>query len=179
MTRKILFMVRDYSATHLQSEDSAVLQELLENCADYFDMVYGLPPAASEAQVLLTETPPAKNPEDKFLVGLWDPGQKLIAVLDVVRDYPVLAEWFVGLLLVDPSYRQQGIGCKMYKAFEQWAIQRGAQYIGLGVVEQNKRAYDFWQRLGFEAQEKRLPKRYGNKENVVFVMKRSLRIDDA
>jgi ribosomal protein S18 acetylase RimI-like enzyme len=78
-------------------------------------------------------------------------------------------------MLLLTAYRQQGVGRKMYQAFEQWAIQHGAQHIGLGVVEQNKHAYFFWQRLGFEEQEKRPPRRYGNKENVIIVMKRSLK----
>lgn len=98
----------------------------------------------------------------------------IIGVLDVIRDYPASGGWFVGLFLIDPMYRQQGLGRKMYQAFEQWAMRRGARQIGLGVVEQNTRAYDFWQRLGFEEQERRPPKRYGNKENVVIVMKRML-----
>jgi ribosomal protein S18 acetylase RimI-like enzyme len=97
--------------------------------------------------------------------------------LDAVRDYPAPGEWFRGLLLVDPTYRQEGVGSKLYQAFEGWAMQRGAQHIGLGVVEQNKRAYVFWQRLDFEEQEKRPPRRYGNKEHVVIVMIRRLSSD--
>lgn len=80
MTRESLFRVQDYPATHLQPEDSAVLQGLLENCTDYFDLVDGLPPAASEAQGLFADKPPTKTLEDKFLIGLWNPVQKLFGL---------------------------------------------------------------------------------------------------
>ena len=174
MTREVLFKVRDSSATLLQPEDSAVLQKLLETCVDYFDLVYGFPPSDSESQELLVDKPPAKTLEDKFLIGLWEADQKLIAVLDIVRDYPASREWFVGLLLIDPKYRRHGLGRAIYQACEGWAMQQGAQHIGLGVIEQNEHAYLFWQQLGFMEQSRRPPRRYGNKEHVVIVMKQSL-----
>ncbi len=174
MTREILFRVQDYSATYLQPGDSATLQELLEHCADYFELVYGLPPAATGAQELFAEKPPAKTLEDKFVIGFWDDAERLIGVLDTVRDYPQPGEWFVGLFLITPAYRQHGVGHMTYQVFERWVVQRGARQIGLGVVESNRRAYDFWQGLGFEVVEKRPPARYGNKDNVVIVMRRLL-----
>lgn len=175
--REVLFIFQDYTTTYLQPEDRAILQRLLENCADYFELVNGLPPTDFEAQELFENKPPTKTLNDKLVIGLWNNAEKRIGVLDAIRDYPRPGEWFIGLLLIDPMYRQYGIGQRMYQAFEQWAVQHGACYIGLGVVEQNTRASVFWQRLGFEVVEKRLPKRYGNNDNVVVVMRRSLQTE--
>ena len=177
ITREILFTFQDHTTTYLQPQDRTVLQRLLENCADYFELVNGLPPTGSEAQELFENKPPTKTQIDKLVIGLWNNAEKLIGILDAIRDYPQPGEWFIGLLLIDPTYRQHGIGQQMYQAFEQWAVKRGARYIGLGVVEQNTRASEFWQRLGFEIVEKRLPKRNGNKESVVVVMQRSLQTE--
>ena len=174
--RETLFTFQNHTAAYLKSEDSPILQPLLENCADYFELVNGLPPTGSEAQELFKAKPPTKTLTDKLVIGLWNDAEKLIGVL-VIRDYPQPGEWFVGLLLVDPTYRQHGIGQQMYQAFEQWAVTRGARYMGLGVVEQNTRAFEFWQRLGFEVVEKRLPKRDGNKDSGVVVMRRSLQVE--
>jgi ribosomal protein S18 acetylase RimI-like enzyme len=175
--RETLFTFQDHTATYLQPEDGAILQRLLENCADYFELVNGLPPTGSEAQELFEAKPPTKTFGDKLIIGLWNNAEKLIGVLDVIRDYPQPGEWFVGLLLIEPTYRQHGIGQQMYQAFEQWAVMGGARYMGLGVVEQNTRASEFWQRLGFEVVEKRLPEKDGNKESVVVVMRRSLQVE--
>ena len=173
VTRKILFTFQDHTATYLQPEDKAILQRLLENCADYFDLVNGLLPTGSEAQELFEAKPPTKTLNDKLVIGLWNSATKLIGVLDAIRDYPQPDEWFIGLFLIDPAYRQNGIGQQTYQAFEHWAVKRGAKYIGLGVVEQNACAFEFWQRLGFKIVEKRLPKRNGNQESVIIVMRRS------
>jgi ribosomal protein S18 acetylase RimI-like enzyme len=177
INRETLFTFQDYTATYLQPEDRAILQRLLENCSDYFELVNGLPPTGSEAQKLFEAKPPTKTLTDKLVIGLWNDTEKLIGVLDVIRDYPQPGEWFVGLLLIDPTYRQHGIGQQMYQAFEQWAVTHGARYMGLGVVEQNTRASEFWQRRGFEIVEKRLPKRNEDQERVVVVMRRSLQAE--
>ncbi len=155
MNRKILFKVQGILATYLNPEDGALLQGLLENCADYFELVHGCPPAESEAQVLFEDKPPTKTLKDKIVIGLWDTEQKLIGVLDSIKGYPSQSEWFLGLLLIDPAFRQQGLGRKVYEAFEQWITRQGAIQIGLGVVEQNQRGITAgravvlrWQRNG-------------------------------
>lgn len=161
----------------LQPGDEALAQALLEACADYCKLVTGLPPGPSDAVSLLVERPEGRGPEDKFVFGVFSEPTGLIGVLDVIRDHPNPRDWFIGLMLFGPSHRSQGLGRQLYLAFETWAAQQGAQSILLAVVDQNERACRFWKRLGFEPIEKRPPRRYGNRENVVIVMKRSLSLE--
>jgi ribosomal protein S18 acetylase RimI-like enzyme len=158
----------------LQPGDEALAQALLEACADYCQLVTGLPPGPSDGMSLLVGRPEGRGPEDKFVFGLFTQPARLIGVLDVIRDHPNPRDWFIGLVLLGPSHRSQGLGRRLYLAFETWAVQQGVRSISLGVVEQNERAYRFWSRLGFEPIEKRPPRRYGNRESAVIVMKRSL-----
>jgi ribosomal protein S18 acetylase RimI-like enzyme len=174
MPRKNLFKIQDTQARVLDPEDGILLQGLLEKCTDYFELVEGCPPAASAAQDLFIDKPPEKTVEDKFLTGLWEPVQKLIGVLDVVRNHPSPGEWFVGLLLIDPAYRRRGLGRRVYQAFEQWVISQRAEQIGLGVVAENRCALDFWHSLGINVTEERAPTRYENRDNIVIIMKCSL-----
>jgi GNAT superfamily N-acetyltransferase len=91
-----------------------------------------------------------------------------------IRDYPVLNSWWLGLLLLDPEYRNQGLGRRIYQSFEEWASHQGAERIFLGVLEENQKAYRFWCSLGFELVEKQTKSKLGNVKHVVITMKRNL-----
>ena len=42
-----------------------------------------------------------------------------------------------------------GFAHRLHEAYERWAIDRGARWLRLGVVEVNRRAEAFWRRLGY------------------------------
>jgi GNAT superfamily N-acetyltransferase len=174
MTRPEPFSLPGYQVAYLQTGDLASLQDLLERCEDYFFLASGTPPGPSEAINLLSDCPPGKDLESKFALGVWLAAGKLIAVLDVLQDYPGKGDWWLGLLLLDPHYRSQGLGRSLFTAYENWAYDHGVQNLYLGVLEANPRAKCFWQNLGFEAIERRSPSRFGQREQVVIVMKYAL-----
>jgi RimJ/RimL family protein N-acetyltransferase len=169
-----LFKVPGCQVEQLQPEDTAVLQALLEKSSDYSQLVTGSPPGPSAADSLLTDCPEGKTPGDKLVIGIYTELKDLIGVLDVIRDYPAQHDWWLGLLLFDPQYRGQGLGQHVYRAFEKWVSQQGAQRVYLGVVDQNQGAHRYWKMMGFEAVEKQPARRFGNGEHVVIVMVRTL-----
>jgi ribosomal protein S18 acetylase RimI-like enzyme len=168
-----LFKISGYPVRYLQSEDTVILQALLERSSDYALLATGLPPAPSAASSLMTSCPEGKTLSDKAVIGFFTEGQDLIGVLDVVQDYPSQADWWLGLLLFDPAHRSQGLGQRVYHAFEGWASQQGARCIYLGVIKENQSAYRFWRKMGFEPME-RQSKQFGNKEHVVITMTHNL-----
>ena len=176
MTHPEPFGVPGYQVAYLQTGDLASLQDLLGRCGDYFKLVSGAPPSPSEAENLLTDCPPGKDLESKFVLGVSQAGGKLIAVMDVAQDYPEEGDWWLGLLLLDPHYRSQGLGRSLYTAFESWARNNGVQNMFLGVLEANPRARRFWQCLSFEMVERRPAALFGDREHIVIVMKRSLNV---
>jgi GNAT superfamily N-acetyltransferase len=159
-----------YRTRPLSPEDAAILQSLLERCADYSLLVTGSSPGPSAAASLLADRPEGKNLRDKLVIGLFTETQSLIGVLDAVRDYPAPDEWWLGLLLLDPPHRGQGLGQRIYQAFESWAVKQGARSIYLGVVEENRDAYRFWQKLGFTPVQKQPARHFGNMEHVVITI---------
>jgi GNAT superfamily N-acetyltransferase len=169
-----LFSVAGCCVAYLRPDDTAALQALLERSADYSELVTGAPPGPSEALSLLQDCPEGKTTDDKVVIGFFTDQGHLVGVLDAVRDYPGPRVWFLGLLLLDPDYRNKGLGERTYRAFERWAGQQGARRIRVGVVEANQRAYAFWERMGFAPAERRPPRRYGNLEHVVIVMERAV-----
>lgn len=132
----------------LQPEDAELLQRLFDQCADYSLIVEGEPAAPTAAQELFQETPPGRSLADKFVFGLLDRRGEIIAVLEGLRHYPEDHIWWIGLLLLAPTVRQQGLGRRIVDGFFEYVRAQAGIAIMLGVVADNHLAYKFWRQLG-------------------------------
>lgn len=168
------FLLPGYKMTSLSQQDIVAIQSLLERAQDYTLLLTGGPPAPSAAEELLLDRPEMTLLQDKFLFGVVDEAGTLVGVLDVVRGYPRADTWFIGLLLLDPDHRGQGLGQHVYQDFADWAAAAGAACFKLGVLEENERALRFWQSLGFEEVERRPPRCFGQKSHTVILMRHTL-----
>jgi hypothetical protein len=77
-----------YSLAYLTEDEEPKVQALLERCADYLELVAGLPPSPELAHDLFTLLPPGKGKEDKLLLGIFAAPGELVGLLDAVRNYP-------------------------------------------------------------------------------------------
>ena len=133
--------------------DEARIPELCvfyDQCSDYVELVTGAPPGPNDAEELVRSLPRGKTADDKFVVGLFDAPGHIIGVLDIIRDFPAVKEWYFGLLLLGPSSRGRGLGERVYRRLEEWVRAEGGRAIHLIVHEQNPGALRFWKRMGFE-----------------------------
>lgn len=128
----------------------AELQAFYERCRDYFELVTGQPPSPTEARELLAAVPRGRSREDKFAIGLFDAPGHLVGILDVIRDFPRPREWYLGLLMFEPTLRGQKLGDRVYHRLEDWVRAQGGTSLHLIVEEVNPRALAFWRRMGFE-----------------------------
>ena len=126
------------------------LQDFYERCRDYFELVTGQPPSPTEARELIAAVPRGKTHEDKFVIGLFDAPGHLVGVLDVIRDFPRERDWYLGLLLFEPTLRGHKLGERVTRRLEEWVRAEGGQAIHLIVEEVNPGALRFWERMGFE-----------------------------
>ena len=53
------------------------------------------------------------------------------------------------VLVVDPAWRRQGIGKRLARAVEAWAIQSGAPWVEVNVYDINAEARRFYEALGY------------------------------
>jgi RimJ/RimL family protein N-acetyltransferase len=167
-----LFFLAGYSVRRLKTLNAAELQDLYERCSDYHEMHEGFATRPSAGADELAMLPPGRSQEDKFSIGIYESTGPLIAYLDIVRGYPVENEWWIGLLMLDPEVRANGLGTRIFEAARDWAFSQGGQSIYLAVLEENKRAERFWRRQGFEEVRRQShTSETGNKICQVIVMK--------
>jgi ribosomal protein S18 acetylase RimI-like enzyme len=146
-----MFPISGIRAVRFGAEHVPALQELLERCHAFHELVHGVPPGPGEAEHLLHMLPEGKTADDKLVIGLFE--DRVTApsgVLDLIRDCPERGEWFIGLLLFDPSRRGARIGARVHAALEQWVRSQGATGLRLVVQKQNPGALRFWRRQGYE-----------------------------
>jgi ribosomal protein S18 acetylase RimI-like enzyme len=124
------------------------LQVLLERCEAFEILVTGHPPDPHAADDLLVEVPPDHPLRDKLVLGVWT-DQGLTAAIDLLRHFPDDRIWYLGLLLVAPEARDQGLGRRIVEALCAWITAEGGRSIRLAVQEQNPDALRFWARMGF------------------------------
>jgi GNAT superfamily N-acetyltransferase len=166
--------LQDYSVHRLSLEDSGAIQELYEKCLDYMLLVDGHPANPNAVEEEFQFIPPGKSPGDHIVFGIFNQQNDMVGMLDTLCRYPDETAWWIGLLLLMPDVRSRGIGQKVILGFIEYARTSGAQAIMLGVVEENKLAYKFWNRMGFELVRKTEPRQFGNKTHVVNIMRRTL-----
>ena len=133
----------DYSVSPLRPEHTAALQRLCEQCADYTRIVDGEDVSPTAARDLFEAAPPDRSLDDKLLYGVFDRRGELAGMLDGFRHYPDGATWWIGLLMLAPGARGQGLGREIVEAFVAFVRSQGGTSVDLGVVEDNASAYEF------------------------------------
>jgi GNAT superfamily N-acetyltransferase len=158
----------------LTPEDAPRLQRLLERCEDFALLSDGEPPAPDAADKAFTEVPPDYRPETMRIWAVADPEGRLDAVMHVLPGYPDDEAWWLGLLLIAPERRGQGLGSAMLDWLCAAARTDGRREIQLGVLDANLAGRRFWEREGFEWLRSTEPRTFGRKQHVVYVLRKSL-----
>jgi GNAT superfamily N-acetyltransferase len=175
MRKETLPLLHDYVIRYLTLSDSNQIEDLYRRCSDDIEQPTRTPPVARDAQRLFTTLPAGKTYNDKFLLGILTPGEeRLIGILDIVRDTPTTGEWYLGLLLLDPHEQNHNLKENLYHTFETWAMARGAHAIRLTINEKHEATYRFWRQLGFTEIERVPSQQIGEQEYKAIVMQRSI-----
>lgn len=165
---------QQYSIHELLPEDSELIQELFDKCLDYMLLVDGRPAVDNSGSAAFTEIPPGSSLNDHFIFGILDQQNTLAGLLDAIQNYPDEHSWWIGLLLIAPESRSQGLGRLVVKGFEDFIRSGNGQVIMLGVVEENQRAYEFWKGMGFEFISRTGPSLYGEKTHTIIIMSKTV-----
>jgi len=168
--RKVLFKGQQYYTSILTKEnDVEIAQDLFEKTSDYFELAEGKPATPTAGEEIFTDLPPGKTSKDKIVLGIFNRNHDLTGIIDIAKNYPTMEDWFIGLMLLEPNQRNKGLGKEAFKGLSKWAYSQGVRILKLGVLEENQKAYIFWQSLGFKKIDTR-PYMVGDKETSVYVM---------
>lgn len=111
---------------------------------------------------------------DKFVLGLFNNNNRLLAMIESIRHYPDQQTFWIGLMMVVPDQRRRGIGTHFYRAFEDWVSKGGVSQISLGVVQINELGLQFWKKMGFQVISKTSPQVFGNNCHPIYVLRHML-----
>lgn len=155
----------------LQPNDEDLVLHFFEQCRAYFEDIEGRAPTRAVAHEILNGLPPGKRRDDKEVFGFFDEQDALIALIDLVRDYPVEKEWIIGLFLIAPERRRSGLSRSVHQFIETYMTNNGGAVLRIAVLEINEPGRRFWESLGYY-EVKRVPYPRGEGETIAIVMNR-------
>lgn len=127
------------------------LQELLMRCSDYLVFQDGEPVKVDAAKNLLISKPNNVSINNKKVLGIYmSRDHSLVGVIDIVMCYAGPDILTLGLLVIEPAMRRNGIGEKAEKLLENWARSNNFSQIRLGVLFGNDKGLRFWHKLGYK-----------------------------
>src|SRR5215213_1984008 len=113
--------------------DESILQELLERCSDYYLLHEGWPTPKDAAGYELSAVPDGRSADDLRVIGVASGTGELVAVAQLLRDYPADGDWWIGLLVVAPALRGCGVGSRLFEHVVQMVRAEGGRALYLAV----------------------------------------------
>jgi len=92
--------------------------------------------------------PPGVGYEDKFYVGFFK-DERLIAIMDLILNYPDINTVFIGLFMVDKSDQERGTGSEIVGECLSCAGTQGYSRARLAFAKGNPQSEAFWIKNGF------------------------------
>lgn len=120
-------LMNGYKIKILYENNHNIVEELCKKCSDYYVLHDGILPSKKEINEIFNTLPSNKNYEDKFVLGLYKFNNELIGIVDIIRNFPTIGEWMLGLMLIEPQERANGLGKIVHQALVGWAINLGAK----------------------------------------------------
>jgi RimJ/RimL family protein N-acetyltransferase len=160
--RKVLFGTARFTAELLLAADLDLVIQLNETCSDFFLFQNGLPPGEDDARDVFEHVPPQSTGVTKLPIGIFH-SEHMVGVLDVLRCYRTHSDWYIGFMLLAPSFRGQGFGTEIHNEFVGYARSAGAHRLLIAVLEANESGRRFWLRLGYRKVKDYPPKQFGKR----------------
>lgn len=143
----IALLSAQYEVKRISDADIPAVFTLCEGNPQYY---HHRPPALSIEGIKsdLAALPPGKTPEDKYYLGFFDQDQ-LVAVMDLVLQYPSQETAFIGFFMVDRRFQGQGLGSAILSDCFRALKRSGFSKVRLGYAKGNPQAKAFWTRQQF------------------------------
>lgn len=139
---------KKYLVRRLNNSDVEIVYSLCKENTLYYEYC---PPFVTKESIIkdMKVLPKNKTPDEKYFVGYFEK-DKLIAVADIVENYPETGTIFIGFFMVEKSIQGKGIGSEMISDFVAYAKLENYKKIRLAWVKGNPQAEHFWTKNGFK-----------------------------
>ncbi len=136
-----------YTVRKLAEADTDVIYELEKGNPLFFQHC---PPALTRESIQkdMDALPPKMTEADKYYIGFFE-GEKLVAIMDLITNYPDSEMVFIGLFMMDISEQGQGIGSQIIHECCDFIRKNGFKFIRLGYAKGNPQSEAFWKKNGF------------------------------
>lgn len=133
---------KQYNVKRLSEDDIDLIYDLSVGNPMYYKYC---PPFVTKDSIKndMHALPPGKNKSDKLYIGYFD-GVKLIAILDLIVNYPKEKTAWIGLFMMDNQYQGRGIGTALIEECCMYLKELGFVYVSLGYVKGNPQSEAFW-----------------------------------
>lgn len=152
---KIHNLSKQYTVKKLNEDDIDMIVHLCKNNKIFYEYH---PPYATRESIMkdMKALPPNKGYEDKYYVGYFMESQ-LIAVMDLILDYPEEKSALIGFFMVDVTFQGQNIGTHIIEDCVSCLSDIGYQKIQLAIDEGNPQSEAFWTKNKLKKTGKRIP----------------------
>lgn len=171
------FAADEFVGKPAEREEIAEIQAFVDSNPEYWLLVHGHLPLADDAAKSFDWLPPADMgySEHFSLLIRHSLTREILAQVDVAADLLATGVYHLGFFMTATRTHGTGFAQRLYGAYEQWAIERGARWLRLGVVEVNRRAEAFWRRLGYLEVKRQDGYVLGDRSHVLITMVKPMR----
>ncbi len=140
-------LTSQYTVRELATEDIEQIYELAAANPLYYQ--HCPPPVTRESiQRDRKALPPGTTYDDKHYMGFFT-GEKLVAVMDLIVNYPDRHTAFIGFFMVSREEQGKGTGSQIVSDCFRYLQALGYTSIRLGYAKGNPQSKAFWEKNGF------------------------------
>lgn len=142
-------IMADLIALHWPDDGARVLH-LCQQARDYVQLETGGDPDMAYVRETMTDVPPTVPADQVWCWGHQGTDGALDGLATCLKGYYEADEWYLGLLLLAPAARAQGLGARMARHVIRQARADRATCLRVAILDSNPRARRFWTRLNFD-----------------------------
>jgi len=132
----------DYSVRNLDSDDINLIYNLSIDNPIFYEYC---PPYVTRQSIQndMKALPPNKKEDEKLYIGYFN-GDELVAVLDLIINFPDEKTAYIGLFMVNKLFQGNGVGTKIIEELSLFLKKNGFNNISLAFAKGNPQSEAFW-----------------------------------
>ena len=138
---------KKYMVRKLNDTDIDKIYEVMQGNPQYFQYC---PPMATAQSIAddMNALPPQTTYDDKYYIGYFE-GEKLVAVMDLILNFPNKETAFIGFFMMNKKFQGRGFGTTIVKECFCTLKEEGYSHVQLGFAKGNPQSEAFWMKNGF------------------------------